>query len=53
MRLPLLCGLVVLLSCLGFEFMIVSEIPRQNGFYGESHVVRGRFSPPRLFRRVL
>lgn len=27
--------------------VIVSAIPRQNGFEGESSVVRGRFSPPR------
>ncbi len=32
--------------------MIVSEIPRQNGFGGESRVVRGRFSPPNRFWRV-
>lgn len=28
-----------------------SEIPRQTGFRGESRVVRGCFSPPRLFWR--
>ena len=33
--------------------VIVSAIPRQNGFEGESSVVRGRFSPPNRFWRVI
>ena len=34
MRQLLLCGLLVGLSGLGFEFLIVNEITRQNGFDG-------------------
>jgi hypothetical protein len=51
-QLSLRFGLLEWLSGLEFEFMIVSEIPRQNGFDGESRVVRGSFSPPRWFWRV-
>ncbi len=39
----LLSGLLGCLSGLGSEFMIVSEIPRQNGFDGESRVVADAF----------
>lgn len=42
------CGVLFLTGIRVFR----GGIPRENGFGGETHGVRGRFSPPSWFRRV-
>lgn len=36
-----------------YGVQIRGGIPRQNGFEGQSHVVRGHFSPPRSYSRAI
>ena len=53
MRQLILWVLLVGLSGIGFEFIIVSEIPLQNGFDGFSDCDLRLFSPPNRFWRVI